>query len=93
MIQIPGNKKQQYNRIGEIAALGRQRYLDAGGDPCRCPSGRHGNDYLTHEERQELFRLVRQVFGIRVEKNDVYCQGRSWKLSDRKSNPKINRSV
>ncbi len=46
-------EKQQNARLAEIVALGRQRYLDSEGEPRRCPSGRHGNDYLTDEERQE----------------------------------------
>jgi hypothetical protein len=45
-------QQQKYERIGEIAAKGRQRYLEAGGDQKICPSGRKGNDYLTDEERK-----------------------------------------
>jgi hypothetical protein len=55
-------EKQQYARLGEILALGRQRYLDAGGNPRRCPSGLNGDDYLTDEERQEALMLGRKVF-------------------------------
>lgn len=76
-------QKQQYERIGEIAAIGRQRYLVAGGDPRRCPSGRHGDDYLTDEERQEILALARKVFGVDRKDGYVHCQGRSWKLGDR----------
>lgn len=75
-------QKQQYERIGEIGALGRQRYLDAGGDPRRCPSGRHGDDYLTDEERQEALMLGRKLAGITVKDGYVHCQGRSWKLPE-----------
>ncbi len=32
-------QQQKYERIGEIAAKGRQRYLEAGGDQKICPSG------------------------------------------------------
>src|SRR4028119_380005 len=73
-------EKQQYARLGEILALGRQRYLDAGGNPRRCPSGLNGDDYLTDEERQEALMLGRKVFGVYVKDGSVYCQGRSWKL-------------
>lgn len=59
-------EKHQYARLGEILALGRQRYLDAGGDPRRCPSGRHGDDYLTNEERQEALMLGRKIFGFYI---------------------------
>lgn len=75
-------EKQEYERIGEIAALGRQRYLDAGGNPRRCPSGRDGDDYLTDEERQEILTLARKVFGVYHKDSYVYCQGRSWQLPD-----------
>lgn len=75
-------QKQQYERIGEIAALGRQRYLDAGGDPRRCPSSLHGNDYLTDAERQEILALARKVFGVYTKGGYVNCQGRSWKLPE-----------
>lgn len=75
-------EKQQDARLAEIVALGRQRYLDAGGDPRRCPSGRHGDDYLTDEERQEAIMLMRKLAGITVKNGYVYCQSRSWKLPD-----------
>ena len=75
-------EKQQYERLGEIAALGRQRYLDAGGDPRSCPNGVNNDDYLTPEERQELLALARKVFGVYTKDEYVYCQGRSWKLDN-----------
>lgn len=75
-------QKQQDARLAEILALGRQRYLDAGGDPRRCPSGRHGDDYLTDEERQEALMLGRKLTGMTVKDGYVHCQGRSWKLPD-----------
>jgi hypothetical protein len=37
-------QKQQYARLHEILLTGRQRYLETGGDPRRCPIGRHGDD-------------------------------------------------
>jgi hypothetical protein len=76
-------QQQKYERIGEIVARGRQRYLEAGGDQKRCPSGRKGNDYLTDEERKEILQLARQVFGVQIKDGQVYCQGRTWKLSDK----------
>ena len=75
-------QQQQYERIGEIAARGRQRYLEAGGDQKRCPSGRKGNDYLTDEERKEILELSRQVFGVQIKDGQVSCQGRTWELSN-----------
>ncbi len=75
-------QKQQYEKIGEIAALGRQRYLDVGSDPRRCPSGLHGDDYLTDTERQEILALARKVFGVYTKDGYVHCQGRSWKLAE-----------
>lgn len=75
-------EKKQYARIGDIAAIARQRHLDAGGNPKSCPSGRHGDDYLTVEERQEILMLARKVFGVYVKDGFVHCQGRSWKLQE-----------
>jgi hypothetical protein len=58
--------EKQYVRLHEILLTGRQRYLEAGGDPRRCPSGRNGDDYLTGEERQEALALGRLLFGVYV---------------------------
>lgn len=74
-------EKKQYERLQELTAIARQRYLDAGGDPRRCPSGRNGDDYMTDEERQESIELTRQIFGVRIIGDEVHCQGRTWKLS------------
>ena len=76
-------QQQQPARINEIVAKGRQRYLDSGGEPKSCPSGRKGHDYLTDEERQEIVELSRQLFGVQIKDNQVYCQGRTWKLADK----------
>ncbi|MEA5534330.1 hypothetical protein [Crocosphaera sp. XPORK-15E] len=76
-------QQHQSERISEITAKGRQRYLEAGGDPKRCPSGRKGNDYLTDEERQEILELSRQIFGVQIKDNQVDCQGRTWELSNK----------
>jgi hypothetical protein len=74
-------QQQNYEKISEIAARGRQRYLEAGGNPTRCPSGRKNNDYLTDEERQEILQLARQVFGVQIKDGQAHCQGRTWELS------------
>jgi hypothetical protein len=55
-------KQQQARRMLELFAIARKRYLDAGGDPRRTPSGRKGDDYMTEQERQEALELGRQVF-------------------------------
>lgn len=55
-------KQQQARRMLELFAIARKRYLDAGGDPRRIPSGRKGDDYMTEQERQEALELGRQVF-------------------------------
>ncbi|MEH1907048.1 MAG: hypothetical protein V7L05_32400 [Nostoc sp.] len=55
--------KQKYQRLREIFALARQRYLEAGGDPRRPTDNR----YLTNEEKQEAFEIGVQVFDIQVD--------------------------
>lgn len=40
-------QKKQEARLQELINLARHRYLDAGGDPRRCPSRRKGDDYMT----------------------------------------------
>lgn len=63
MIKQPTElEKQQYARLHEILLIGRGRYLEAGGEDRRCPSGRHDNDYLTDQERQEALQLGRKLF-------------------------------
>ena len=44
-------KKQQYQRLNEIFAIARQRYLDDGGDPQQSSGSHKGKDYLTEEEK------------------------------------------
>ena len=73
-------EKQQYARLQELTALARQRYLEAGGDPTRCPSGVQGDDYMTDAERQESIELTRTVFGVRIVGDEIHCQGHFWKL-------------
>lgn len=50
-------KQQEYERLRELFALSRQRYLKSGGNPCKPASG---NVYLTAEEQQE-FKAVAKV--------------------------------
>ncbi len=62
MKKITKLEKQQYTKLHEILLAGRKRYLEAGGDPHSCPSGRNGDDYLTDKERQEALELGRKLF-------------------------------
>ncbi|MEH2145155.1 hypothetical protein [Nostoc sp.] len=55
-------KQQQAQRILELFAIARQRYLDTGGNPRCTPSGLKGDDYMTDEEKQEALILGRQIF-------------------------------
>ena len=73
-------QQQAEARLQALINIARGRYLSAGGDPKRCPSGRKGDDYLTDEERKEAIILMRQGAGIRIVGDEVRCQGRSWKL-------------
>ncbi|MCL1468057.1 hypothetical protein [Argonema galeatum] len=73
-------RKQKYERFKELFAVGRQRYLDAGGDPYRPSGSLHGNDYLTDEERKELTALGRELGGVKIIDGYVHTAGRSWKL-------------
>lgn len=80
MTKLTELQKKQEARLQELINIAKQRYLDAGGDPKRCPSGRKGDDYMTDEERAEAMLLMRQSAGVRIIGDEVYCQGRSWKL-------------
>jgi hypothetical protein len=62
MTQSHTIKHQQAQRILELFAIARQRYLDAGGDSRCTPRGLKGDDYMTDEERQEALVLGRQIF-------------------------------
>lgn len=55
-------ESQQYQRLREIFATARQRYLDAGGDRHRSAGSLNRQDFLTDEEKQEISNLGRQVF-------------------------------
>lgn len=74
-------QKQQLARFQEILDTGKQRYVNAGGNPRLYRAG-IGEDYLTDEERQEASWLMRQMFGITVKNGYAHCQGRSWKLPE-----------
>ena len=55
-------EKQKYQRLREIFAQARMRYLEAGGDPRRPADNR----YLTDEEKKEAFELGVQVFNTQT---------------------------
>jgi len=67
------------SRLQALMALAKERYLAAGGDRKRCPSGRKGDDFLTDDERQEALLLMRQSAGVQMIGNEVHCQGRVWR--------------
>ena len=71
--------KEAEARLQELINIAQQRYLSAGGDPKRYPSGR-SDDYFTEEERQEAMNIMRRSAGIRIVEDEVHCQGRFWKL-------------
>ncbi len=52
-------KQQQIKRMGELAEISRQRYLDAGGDPLHSTNG---HEWMNEDEKQEYLMLARQVF-------------------------------
>ncbi len=62
MTQSNSTKQQQAQRMLELFAIARQRYLDTGGHLQTTPSGRKGDDYMTDEERQEALALGREIF-------------------------------
>lgn len=72
-------EKQQYQRLREIFALDRERYLEAGGDLHRAADNR----YLTDEEKKEAFELGGQVFSVQVKDGYVQCQAQSWRLIEK----------
>lgn len=55
-------ERQKYQRLREIFAIGRQRYLDAGGDPKLSAGSLNGQDYLSDAEKKEIIELGQQVF-------------------------------
>ncbi|MEG4800206.1 hypothetical protein QUB63_03905 [Microcoleus sp. ARI1-B5] len=76
--------REQDRRLGELMAIARQRFLDAGGDPRHPPSGLKGDDYMTDEERQEALTIARSLF------NDEYIK--TYLKNKRQNNlqPQIN---
>ena len=79
-------RKQKYERFKQLFGLSRQRYLDAGGDPRKSASGRKGDDYLTDEEREELFAIGRELGGVKIIGDEVHTAGRSWKIPAKSTN-------
>lgn len=55
-------EKEQYQRLQAIFALGRQRYLNAGGNPNLSGGSLNNQDYLTDAEKQELLEIGKQLF-------------------------------
>ena len=62
MRETTKTEKQQYQRLKEIFAIGRQRYLNAGGDPQLSAGSLNRQDYLTDAEKKEVIDLGQQVF-------------------------------
>ena len=83
MNQFTQVQQQEYLRFQEILNIGKQRYVEAGGDARRYRAGFKGEDFLSDAERQEAAAIMQQMFGITVENGLVSCQGHSWKLPDK----------
>ncbi|BAZ13670.1 hypothetical protein NIES4071_55100 [Calothrix sp. NIES-4071] len=83
MNELTLNQKQKFLRFQEILDIGKQRYLEAGGEPKRYRAGFKGEDFLSDAERQEAAEIMRQMFGISIQDGVVSCQGRSWQLPSR----------
>ncbi len=77
-------RREQDRRLGELMAIARQRFLEAGGDPRHPPSGLKGDDYMTDAEREEALTIARSLF------NDEYIK--SYLKNKRQNNlqPQIN---
>lgn len=75
--------KQAEERLQALIRVARQRYLDAGGNPKKCPSGRKGDDYFTDDEREEAMILMRISAGVKIVGDEVHCQGKSWKITQK----------
>ncbi|MCL1468056.1 hypothetical protein [Argonema galeatum] len=50
------------------------------------PSGRKGDDYLTDEEREELFAIGRELGGVKIIGDEVHTAGRYWKIPVKSAN-------
>lgn len=57
----------QYKRLQEIFALGRQRYLQSGGDPRLSGGSLNDQDFLTEAEKEEIRSLSQQLFQLNRE--------------------------
>jgi hypothetical protein len=55
-------ENQQYQRLQNLFAIARARYLNAGGNPNLSGGSFNGQDYLSEEEKQEIRQLRQQVF-------------------------------
>lgn len=55
------SEKYQYQRLQEVFAAARQRYLQAGGDPHLSGGSFNNQDFLSDEEKEEI-RSLRQLF-------------------------------
>jgi hypothetical protein len=61
MKQLTESDRQKYQRMLELCAIARQRYLDAGGDPQTSSGTLNDNSYMTDVEKQEFLELGRQL--------------------------------
>jgi hypothetical protein len=55
-------EEEQYRRLQAIFALGRQRYLSAGGDPDLSGGSLNKQDYLTDAEKKQVVEIGQQLF-------------------------------
>ena len=55
-------ENRQYQRLQNLFAIARKRYLDAGGNPNLSGGSLNKQDYLTEAEKQEIRELGQQVF-------------------------------
>lgn len=85
MSELTESQKQKFAKFQEILDRGKQRYIEAGGNPRHYRAGFKGQDYLTDEEREEAAEIMRQMFGVTIKDGYVYCQGRSWKIPENSS--------
>ncbi|MEW6496970.1 MAG: hypothetical protein AB1589_31280 [Cyanobacteriota bacterium] len=85
MSELTESQKQKFAKFQEILDRGKQRYIQAGGNPRHYRAGFKGQDYLTDEEREEAAEIMRQMFGVTIKDGYVYCQGRSWQLPENSS--------
>ncbi|MBR8826886.1 MAG: hypothetical protein DSM107014_03105 [Gomphosphaeria aponina SAG 52.96 = DSM 107014] len=53
--------QEKINRLNELAAISRQRYLENGGNPQLSVGTLNNNDCLNEWEKEELRNLFKQV--------------------------------